>query len=285
MTAVRRDASIAVVTIVSGRHDHLRAQLRGLDVGTVVPGRHVVVAMDDPDVHSLVDGRPDTTVLDLQCGKDGLELAAARNLGAGSAVDAGADLLVFLDVDCVPGRDLLDTYRRAAGTTDAQKLLFCGPVTYLPADHDLRALESSTDPHPARPNPAVGNLLVDDEVTLFWSLSFAITAANWRAIGGFHTGYRGYGGEDTDFAMTASAKGFRLCWVGGAHAYHQWHPVSDPPVEHIDDILRNAAVFRDRWHWWPMDGWLRAFEDTGLITYDSDRRCWCRTDRSPQPRS
>ncbi len=266
-----------MITIVSSRHDHLRAQLRGLDAGAVVPGRHVIIAMEDPDVRSIVDARPDTTVLDLQCGAAGLELAAARNVGARSAVDAGADLLVFLDVDCVPGRDLIETYRLAANTMGDRRLLFCGPVTYLPPGHDLRDLDQSTDPHPARPNPAAGDLVVDDEMTMFWSLSFAITAVNWNAIGGFHTGYHGYGGEDTDFAMVAYDRGFRLAWVGGAHAYHQWHPVSDPPIEHIDDILRNAAVFHTRWHWWPMDGWLRSFEDAGLITYDSARDSWNRT--------
>lgn len=39
----------------------------------------------------------------------------------------------------------------------------------------------------------------------------------------------------------------KLTWVGGADAYHQFHPVSDPPVEHPDDILINAGVFHRRW--------------------------------------
>ncbi|WP_224160451.1 hypothetical protein, partial [Prevotella lacticifex] len=79
------------------------------------------------------------------------------------------------------------------------------------------------------------------------------------------TGYAGYGGEDTDFGQIAAAQDIPLCWVGGAHALHQYHPVSDPPVEHLDDILTNAALFHDRWGWWPMQGWLGAFEQRGLI--------------------
>jgi len=53
--------------------------------------------------------------------------------------------------------------------------------------------------------------------------------------------------------------------VGSARAYHQWHPVSDPPVEHLDDILRNGATFFERWGSWPMEGWLAEFERRGLV--------------------
>jgi len=49
-----------------------------------------------------------------------------------------------------------------------------------------------------------------------------------------------------------------LGWVGGARAYHQHHPVSSPPVEHLDDILRNGRLFHERWGEWPMTGWLEV---------------------------
>jgi hypothetical protein len=38
-------------------------------------------------------------------------------------------------------------------------------------------------------------------------------------------------------------------WIGGAHAFHQFHPVSDPPVQHLYDIVRNAEIFHQRWGW------------------------------------
>lgn len=91
----------------------------------------------------------------------------------------------------------------------------------------------------------------------------------WQTIvdsfGGFDEAFTGYGGEDTDFAWNLREHGIDLLWVGGAHAYHQWHPVSSPPWEHLDDILRNAARFRDKWGEWPMQGWLDAFEEQGAI--------------------
>ena len=76
---------------------------------------------------------------------------------------------------------------------------------------------------------------------------------------------RGYGAEDTDFGRKAEMLGIDLAWVGGARAYHQHHPVSDPPVEHLEDILRNGALYARRWGTWPMGGWLNAFEQRGLI--------------------
>jgi hypothetical protein len=61
-------------------------------------------------------------------------------------------------------------------------------------------------------------------------------------------------------------------WVGGAVAFQQHHSISDPPVEHLDDIIRNANIFHQCWRWWPMEGWLRAFADRGLFDRDASGR-------------
>ncbi|MEV8529436.1 DUF6381 family protein [Streptomyces sp. NPDC052000] len=76
---------------------------------------------------------------------------------------------------------------------------------------------------------------------LFWSLSFALTAATWERVGGLCEDYTGYGAEDTDFAARATSRGVGLWWVGGAPAYHQYHPTHSPPVQHLDDILRDGG--------------------------------------------
>ena len=65
-------------------------------------------------------------------------------------------------------------------------------------------------------------------------------------------------------------QGLGLTWVGGAAAYHQWHPVGSPPVGHLTDIVRNGALFAKRWGWWPMGGWLTEFEALGLARRASD---------------
>ncbi|MEU0494116.1 galactosyltransferase-related protein [Mycobacterium sp. NPDC006124] len=261
----------AVVTAVRGRGAHLRRQLDGLDRSVIPAGHHVVVAVDDDDVARQVRGYR-TTVVPLRSGSPRIPMAHARNLGARVALEAGAELLVFLDVDCIPSVDMIGYYQRAAATPAHEGALLCGPVTYLPAPgpggYDLDRLSESTAPHPVRPAPPAGVTVAGEEYHLFWSLSFAVTAAVWQRVGGFCTDYVGYGGEDTDYAQRAATASVGLRWVGGAHAYHQFHPVSDPPTEHLADIVANATTFHRHWGWWPMQGWLDAFEQRGLIFRD-----------------
>ena len=56
-----------------------------------------------------------------------------------------------------------------------------------------------------------------------------------------------------------------LHWVGGAPAYHQYRPVSQPATQHLDHILRNGAILQRRWGNWPMQGWLREMEELNLV--------------------
>jgi GT2 family glycosyltransferase len=268
---------IAVITPVSGRHDHLRLQRRALLAGTSRPDRHVVVAMNDRAIHQVLDhSGPNPEIVDLPAYAGPLPLAAARNLGAQQALSARADLLIFLDVDCAPGPQLVARYadRARAG----QPELLCGPVAYLPppsaGGYSLGSLAKLGQPHPARPVPPETGTLSDGDHALFWSLSFAISAGLWQQLGGFCERYRGYGAEDTDFGQVAARHGIPLTWVGGAWAYRQYHPASDPPRQHLNDIVRNATIFHRRWGWWPMSGWLQAFEREGLVQYQQRTQTW-----------
>ncbi|MCW0213906.1 MAG: glycosyltransferase family 2 protein [Pseudonocardia sp.] len=259
----------AVVTITRDRDAHLHRQRRGL--AAAPPDLHVIVGMGAAPRLDDVPGAPATSTLLLPVHRGGLPLAAARNLGAAAALGAGADLLVFLDVDCIPDPRLLPRYAAAAAATPEPALL-CGPVAHLPPpppggypDGGLAAL---APPHPARPAPPDGEIVADDRFALFWSLSFAVTARTWSALGGFCEEYRGYGGEDTDFAETAAARGAGLYWVGGADAYHQHHAAARTDPARIAEIVRNARLFRHRWGWWPMEGWLTELAAAGAVTFD-----------------
>jgi GT2 family glycosyltransferase len=137
----------AVITIVAGRHDHLVRQRIALDG----PEHHVVVAMGGGEVEPcrrLVGDTSDVIAVETQ--PEGLPLARARNAGAEHALDAGGELLVFLDVDCIPGAALLERYKAAAGSAPA---LLCGPVSYLPppppAGYPAAGLHSLATPHPS----------------------------------------------------------------------------------------------------------------------------------------
>lgn len=267
----------AVITTVRGRADHLRRQIAGIQRSTQPADMHIVVALGDPTIRDVVaasDSR--AAVVDCDDTNGGLPVARGRNIGAAAALHSGAELLVFLDVDCIPDPDLVGRYHHAAGHGEHADALLCGPVTYLPppgpGGYALDRLASQLNPHPDRPAPTGIDIVASTDYGLFWSLSFAVRTATWNRIGGFCELYRGYGGEDTDFAQCAAAAGVTMRWVGGANAFHQYHPVSHPPIEHLDDILRNATIFHRRWRWWPMQGWLQEFETRGLIRRDTNGR-------------
>ncbi|MEU1040385.1 galactosyltransferase-related protein [Streptomyces sp. NPDC005907] len=277
---------VAVITPVAGRHDHLALQQRALAAGTRRPDHYVVVTMDDAEAGRLVtrgDPAGDPVAVERPPGARGLPLAAARNAGARRALAAGADCLVFLDVDCVPGPR---TVARYAALADDTRIL-CGTVGYLPppppGGYRLDDLPALAEPHPARPVPGPDEIVDAADPALFWSLSFATTAAAWERIGGFYEAYTGYGGEDTDFALLAAEAGVGIAWLGGAPAYHQHHEVSRPPVEHLDDILRNGALCNRRWGHWPMQGWLEDFARLGLVRHDPHNDSWIRTAQAPPP--
>lgn len=115
--------------------------------------------------------------------RDGvLPLARARNLGAAHALEHGAELLIFLDVDCIPGEQLIDRYAQAARDPAHHRSLLCGTVAYLlpppSAGYRLTDLPTLAGLHPDRPAPAPGETRQSTDHTLFWSLSFALT--QWR---------------------------------------------------------------------------------------------------------
>ena len=270
-------ADIAVITTVRDRIAHLAGMRRGLAGQRLIPGsldvEHVIVRMGGADPwQDLPPGPPVVMVEMVPSAADGgerLPLAAARNAGAAAT---SADLLIFLDVDCIPCPELIERYRWMAQQSGG---LLAGPVGYLPEATDVEALDPDelarlAVPHPARPVPDDIVLVREHRYELFWSLSFAIRHTEFTALGGFCEEYVGYGGEDTDLAFTARKLGMPFSWVGGAWAWHQYHPIEDTPRSHLADIVANARVFRRRWGTWPMEGWLLTFAAEGLIEWDPD---------------
>lgn len=308
---------ITVVTLAdASRAERVRLQHRALTA--VCPDAlHAVVTLGDEDLS--VPGVRSIGRVGAAAGKDRPHLAAARNLagdwaaeraaerGAEPAAqhsDTGGNVIIFLDADCLPSAELVELY--AHQLRAHPDWVVAGPVTYLPADRtrtlfDRAAADSSAaaltiapswiDPHPARPFPATGDvrMATGDDANLFWSLSFATTSATWRSIrarwGGFDESFVGYGGEDTDFGWQLRAHEDPLVWLGGAHAFHLWHPVSSPPWEHLAEIVDNANRFYAKWGTWPMEGWLREFANAGAIVMEGGH--WAVTgsiaDRPEQP--
>lgn len=171
----------AVITPAAGRHRHLALQhlasrpVRTLRTSTW-PSRWTIrtsarywPAGSQPRRSSTARSRTGTC-----------RWPRARNLGAARALERGAELLVFLDVDCVPGEQLLERYRQVALDVEHQRSLLCGTVSYLPPPspygYRLAELPTLAEPHSGRPAPGVGELHRSEDYALFWSLPFAVTA-------------------------------------------------------------------------------------------------------------
>lgn len=270
---------LSVLTLVRGRGRHLANVIRGLETSTRCPDEFVIVHMNEAAAthHSTHFPIRITKIRDQDVL---LPLAAARNLAATTAL---GDTLVFLDVDCIPASGLLDRYHHALlARPDA---LHQGEVRYLPADTDAHAdTDAETEnkanagkvlsasqmkcavPHPLHVPYVDGQSIPHP---LFWSLNFACTRTTFNHIGGFDERYRGYGAEDTDFAFRAREADVPL-FRSDALAFHQYHASYDPPLNHFDSIVANARVFKHRWGVWPMEGWLSAFAQRGLLKVADD---------------
>ena len=257
--------TVGIVTIAHGRRHHLEAQAASIAAQTRRPDRYVVVDMGGPDPEAMLRHHVgDVSVVESHSPSDRLPLAAARNLGHRTS---DTDVTIFLDVDCVTTPTLVDDYVRAVL---AQPGIHGGPVGYLPSgDHDLTDAATMIDlahHHQGRPQPGQAAVPAPGH-ELFWSLSFAIDRASWSRVGGFDERFVGYGGEDTDFARTATERDVPIWFLGNAGAFHQYHATTTPPVQHLEAICRNATIYYEKWGEWPMSGWLEAFTDAALIAW------------------
>jgi hypothetical protein len=255
-----------VITLVHGRGTHLANLIEGLASSSLVPEGLWIVHMNEPasefpdhpfPIHTRQVDEP-----------GGLPLAKARN--SVMAIDPTAPW-VLLDVDCIPTHDLLAHYRD--GLARAPDALHMGQVRYLPEGangpgwNEATLYERGVEHPLAEFREGPGSALA---YHLFWSLNFACHGSTFARIGGFDEGYTGYGGEDTDFAFRAREEGVALL-DNPAMAFHQYHPTYDPPLNHFTDIVANARRFYHRWGVWPMEGWLRAFCDQGLLSWTNER--------------
>ncbi len=253
----------SLVVIAAGRTHHLSNLLRGCELSSHPPTEVILVRMDDASP-------PDTSLplRPITCpAREGhLPLAAARNTGARAATH---DLVLFLDVDCIPGPTYFETLIRHLVETGG---LVMGTPRYLQnsvgGDLTESTLTTHSLPHPDRP-PLESDLTTTPHYHLFWSLCFGIHRRDFERIGGFDETFTGYGGEDTDFAFTARERGI-LFHLSSATVYHQPHEITDPPISHLADIVANANEFHKKWQTWPMKPWLTEFRTLGLIRWKDD---------------
>ena len=264
-------SKLSVLTLTRNRTEHLQNLLKGLSRASRLPDECIVVHMNEP-AQVLGDWPFACHHSTYENAEIPLPLPGARNA---AAKQSSGDLLLFLDVDCVPAKEMIAEYEKAC--KQLPNAIAMGNVHYLPqkianswTEDSLRA---QSDPHPKRDISHVKDLDKEENYGLFWSLSFALSRDLFNQLGGFSDCYPSYGAEDTDFAWKARAQGVDLRWVPEALAFHQFHTSVVPPWHNFKSIIYNAKVFYERWGEWPMGGWLTVFADEGYIdwTLEGDR--------------
>ena len=259
--------SISVCTLAFGRAAHLVNLVRGLLEQEQMPDELFVAVMQKERYELPPAPFPVRQVL---LGEEGIPLASARNR---AAREASGELLIFLDVDCIPAPSLIGDYARAIS---GRQGVFMGEVAYLPkaaTDEgiDFARFDELGVKHSERAGPPETLLAPCNDYRCFWSLNFAMASRSFARIGGFDDRYRGYGGEDTDFGRVVVTNELPLWWVRGAKAYHQHHAHHMPPVHHLDSVLANVHRFMEKWGEPTMQHWLRAFVLMGLIERRGER--------------
>jgi GT2 family glycosyltransferase len=258
--------TISVCTLAHGREEHLANLVEGLSRSNQLPDE-LVIAVMQPDAYDLPQAP--FPVRQHLLGGDAIPLAKARNTAARAA---SGNLLVFLDVDCIPAPSLIGDYAEAMRD---ELGVFMGEVAYLPKGATERGIDygffdKSGVKHSERPGPPLHGTRECQDYRCFWSLNFALRRIDFERIGGFDESYDGYGGEDTDFGRMTVAAELPLWWVRGAKAYHQYHPHHMPPVHHLESVLANAMTFAGKWGEPTMQHWLRAFVLMGLLERTDD---------------
>jgi N-acetylglucosaminyl-diphospho-decaprenol L-rhamnosyltransferase len=268
---VRPIVSLSVLVPVRDRTDHLANLVDGLNRAADAPRFELIVGwMGGEDPRPALGRARGFAASAIEVEGEQLPLAAARNRLAETA--AGEEL-VFLDADCIPSRSLLTAHAAALYDRDA---LVVGEARYLPkgfqaSGADELVLRRAGHPHPDRAGlfPSPGVVRADTRHELFWSLNFAVRRATFlERIGGFDEDYRGYGIEDTDFAMRAARAGVPVAWVGGALAFHQHHEPTRLRPEATASLVENARRYREHWGEWPARGWLAELGAKGLVGWD-----------------
>ena len=268
-------SKISVLTLTRNRTDHLRNLLKGLAQSSRLPDECVVIYMNEP-AKPVMETPFECRHYTYTDPNEKLPLPMARNT---SAQKATGDILLFLDVDCIPAKEMVGAYEQAIAQAPDSVLM--GAVDYLSeASKPLlkqgwteSLLRAHSQPHPKRDASNLPLLSIEENYGLFWSLSFCMQRDLFDQLGGFSECYPSYGAEDTDFAWKARAQNVPLRWVPDALSFHQYHPSPVPPWHNFESIVRNARIFYDRWGQWPMEGWLQVFANEGYLnwTLDGDR--------------
>lgn len=261
------DMTTVLTACTRGRKEYIQNLHRSLEIHSPHV-KHLVVVVGDKN------WSPWDEAWTIHLPRDGsFNLAQARNAAFNEA-SRHDDKLIWLDADCVVGKDTIPLYE--AALEEDPDAIAVGPATWLNVkpsqikDHleDIDLLRNSIEP--CRRFPEYGKLerFVAGEYWLMYGLSFGMTSEVWKTcvdlFGGFCEEFEGWGYEDIDFGYCGEQHGVPKTFVGGAFVYHQWHKREWPPLSYMQDVVDNSNLFFERHGFSRVDN-LRQLEDLGLI--------------------
>ena len=233
--------TVAVVVPIYNRVDLLKRTLAGLVAQTYSDHLLEVIVADDgseEDVTRTVSEFADRVRLTLvQQERRGYGAGRARNLGANRTA---ADVLIFIDADCIPDRDLVT--RHVAWHRRANNLVVIGSRHHL--DSSAVAVEALMDgsaqlrPKAADDQNAAETLVPDDFRRVFYrrtaglrtgdeafrslvSSNFSVRRDRFLDVGGFAEDFDRWGGEDTELGWRLFNEGLFFIPENAAAIYHQ----------------------------------------------------------------
>lgn len=269
----------ALITTVRRQHDALLDQVSGFSLGTDVPDLHVVVALADRTVSQgqlpITSDRWSTLIAGLPTVRAQLPTARGLQVGIEQAVEAGAELLILLEVSCIPHpRFVAQLHEHLEAAEHPGPTLWAPMVQRLrpapPEGYEFTRLEewvTDAEHHPVPPlRPELGDAEVDPDQ--FSSPCLAITTADLEAVGGLCPDYVGGMGHDTDLAAAVTDTGGAVRLVPAATAYRRHQDPEDLDKAHLASATTDAHLFRSRWGRWPHASWLTELTEAGLLTLE-----------------
>lgn len=274
----------ALVTTVRREHDELVDQVGGISLGSVVPDFHVVIALADRAVTQgrlpITSDRWQTLIDGLPTVKQQLPTARALHLGATTATEAGADLLIFMETTVIPGPLLVERMiERVRQGGHPHPTLWYAEHARLhppgPGGYELANLAEHVRVRPRPLPPGIEEVFAEGRS--FTSPCLAITSDDYAAVGGLVTDYVSGMGHDTDLATAVLAAGGDVVRVTGATAYSRHQPTTVADKVQLASVATNATLYHQRWSRWPEVRWLTELVEADLVALEEDGTCVVRT--------
>ncbi|RFA07430.1 hypothetical protein B7R21_14620 [Subtercola boreus] len=215
--------SISVIVAHYNQQAELDRTLAALSRQTHPADRTEVIVVDDG---SIEPPRVPPGVRVLRQDDRGFRLAAARNLGAGSA---GGDILCFLDADTAPEPGYLDALTRLPALSPDVVAVglrrhsdFTGLSVDAPVEIEAPPRELPSPEWLQRAYADSLNLLVSDDRSYRFIIGAVIACSRvlFEEVGGFDETFTEYGGEDWEWAHRAWTAGAVFAHVPAAVAWH-----------------------------------------------------------------